>query len=80
MGFYPEQEEKATDHSEKQAKIVAFTYIMVQLQLHEISNVHLEFQLTTYSFTSCLLYPPSIAVRKILFPGIFSSHNISIIV
>lgn len=44
MGFYPEQEEKATDHSEKQAEIVAFTYIMVQLQLHEISNVHLQFQ------------------------------------
>ena len=28
----------------KQAEIVAFTYVMVQLQLHEISNVHLQFQ------------------------------------
>ena len=44
MGFYTGQGEKATDSLEKQAKIVAFTYVMVQLQLHKISNVHLQFQ------------------------------------
>ena len=44
MGFYTGQGEKATDSSGKQAKIVAFTYAMVQLQLHKIFNVHLQFQ------------------------------------
>lgn len=44
MEFYTGQREKATDSPEKQAEIVAFTYVMVQLQLHEISNVHLQFQ------------------------------------
>ena len=50
MGFYTEQGEKATDSPEKQAKLVAFTYVMVQLQLHEISNVHLQFQCCIQDF------------------------------
>ena len=44
MEFYTEQGEKATDPPGKQAEIVAFTYVMVQLQLHKISNVQLQFQ------------------------------------
>lgn len=44
MEFYTEQGEKATDSPEKQTEIVAFTYAMVQLQLHKISDVHLQFQ------------------------------------
>ena len=46
MEFYTEEREKATNLPEKQAEIVEFTYAMVHLQLHKISNVHLQFQLT----------------------------------
>ena len=50
MGFYTEQEEKATAPQGKQAEIVAFTYVMVQLQLHKILNVHLQFQCCIQDF------------------------------
>lgn len=46
MEFYTEQGEKATDPRKKWPEIVTFTYAMVHLQLYEISNVHLQFQLT----------------------------------
>lgn len=44
MEFYTEQEEKSNQFFKRQAEIVAFTYAMVHLQLHEILYVHLQFQ------------------------------------
>ena len=50
MEFYTEQGEKATDPPEKQVENVAFTYAMMHLQLHKISNVHLQFQCCIWDF------------------------------